>query len=112
MSLVNPLILPSFYCMKTADQLNCSCETVGKPSPTLQWYLDGLPVNHSDKFAISNELLNETRLKIIITVNQPQERDLSTLLCRSSNSLGSASQPFYVLQTSAESQGLSYSTID
>uniref|UniRef100_A0A8C4H789 Ig-like domain-containing protein n=1 Tax=Dicentrarchus labrax TaxID=13489 RepID=A0A8C4H789_DICLA len=101
-----PQILPSFYCIKTADQLNCSCETVGKPSPSLQWYLDGLPVNHSDKFAISNELLNETRLKIIITVNQPQERDLSTLLCRSSNSLGSASQPFYVLQTSAESQGL------
>uniref|UniRef100_A0A8C4F6Q9 Ig-like domain-containing protein n=1 Tax=Dicentrarchus labrax TaxID=13489 RepID=A0A8C4F6Q9_DICLA len=101
-----PQILFSSYCTKTTDQLNCSCETVGNPSPTLQWYLDGLPFNHSDTFAISNEPLNETGLRIIITVNQPQWRNLSTLLCRSSNSLGSATQRFYFYslepQTSAQ----------
>ncbi|XP_027142023.1 hemicentin-1 isoform X1 [Larimichthys crocea] len=104
---VAPQILPSSDCTQTADQLICSCETVGNPAPTLQWYLDGLPVNHSDKFAVSNESLNNTGLRIIITVNQPQWRDLSTLLCRSSNSLGSVTQRFHVYslepQTSAES---------
>ena len=104
---VAPQILPSFECTKAAAQLNCSCETVGNPSPTVQWYLDGSPVNHSDKFMTSNERLNDTGLRGIITVNQPQERDLSTLLCRSSNSLGSASFYVYRLepQTCAASQG-------
>ncbi|XP_031708951.1 uncharacterized protein LOC116386681 [Anarrhichthys ocellatus] len=103
-----PQILSSSDCIKAADQLNCSCRTVGNPSPTLLWYLDGSPVNHSDKFVISNEPLNDTGLWSIITVNGPQERDLSTLLCRSSNSLGSATQRFCVNslepQTSAQSQ--------
>ncbi|XP_031169982.2 myelin-associated glycoprotein-like [Sander lucioperca] len=103
-----PRILPSSDCSKAAAQLNCSCETLGNPSPTLQWHLDGLPVNHSDRFVISYEPLND---RSIITVNQPQERDLATLLCRSSNSLGSATLRFYIYslepQTSAESQGLS-----
>ncbi|XP_074508655.1 myelin-associated glycoprotein-like isoform X2 [Sebastes fasciatus] len=103
-----PQILPSSDCTKAAAQLNCSCRTVGNPSPSLQWYLYGLPVNRSDRFAISNESLNDTGLKSIITVNQPQERDLSTLICSSSNSLGSTSQRFYIYslepQTSVESQ--------
>ncbi|XP_037642063.1 myelin-associated glycoprotein-like isoform X4 [Sebastes umbrosus] len=102
-----PQILPSSDCTKTAAQLSCSCRTVGNPSPTLEWYLDGLPVNHTGKLLISNESLNDTGLRSIITVNQPQETDLSTLLCRSSNSLGSASQRFCVNslepQTSAHS---------
>ncbi|XP_039662848.1 sialic acid-binding Ig-like lectin 14 [Perca fluviatilis] len=103
-----PRILPSSDCSKAAAQLNCSCDTLGNPSPTLQWYLDGLPVNDSDRFVISYEPLNDTGLRSIITVNQPQDRDLATMLCHSSNSLGSAAQRFYVYslepQTSAESQ--------
>ncbi|KAI3361280.1 hypothetical protein L3Q82_013461 [Scortum barcoo] len=80
----------------------------GNPSPTLQWYLDGLPVNHSDKVAITNEPLNDRGLSLI-SVSPPQWRDLSTLLCRSSNSLGSATQRFSVYslepQTSGECHG-------
>ncbi|XP_075962978.1 sialic acid-binding Ig-like lectin 13 [Anarhichas minor] len=107
-----PQILSSSDCIKAADQLNCSCRTVGNPSPTLLWYLDGSPVNHSDKFVISNEPLNDTGLWSIITVNGPQERDLSTLLCRSSNSLGSATQRFCVnsLEAQTSSQGRVTST--
>ncbi|XP_059194311.1 sialic acid-binding Ig-like lectin 5 [Centropristis striata] len=89
-----PQILPSSNCTNAASQLNCSCRTVGNPSPTLKWYLDGLPVNQSDTFGISS--LNDTGLRSILIVNQPQERDLSNLLCLSSNSLGSASQRFCV----------------
>ncbi|XP_030250475.1 sialic acid-binding Ig-like lectin 5 [Sparus aurata] len=87
-----PQILSSYDCIQTADQLNCSCETVGNPPPALQWYLDGLPVNHSDRFAISSEPLNVSGLRSIITVSQPQQMKLSTLLCNSSNSLGSTTQ--------------------
>nr|XP_033497348.1 sialic acid-binding Ig-like lectin 14 [Epinephelus lanceolatus] len=96
-----PEILPSSNCTKAGAQLNCSCETVGNPSPTLIWYLDGSPVNNSDNLTITYEPPNDTGLRSIITVNQPQERDLSTLLCRTSNSLGSASHHFcaYCLQT-------------
>ncbi|XP_030248844.1 myosin light chain kinase, smooth muscle-like [Sparus aurata] len=93
---VAPQILSSYDCIQTADQLNCSCETVGNPPPALQWYLDGLPVNHSDRFAISSELLNVSGLSSSITVSQPQQRDLSTLLCNSFNSLGSTTQRFLV----------------
>ncbi|XP_054477849.1 sialic acid-binding Ig-like lectin 14 isoform X3 [Anoplopoma fimbria] len=98
-----PQILSSSDCFKAADQLNCSCRTEGNPLPTILWYLDGLPVNHSDNFLISTERRNDTGLWSIITVNGPRERDPSTLLCRSSNSLGSASQRFCV-KTSAQSQ--------
>ncbi|KAL7393654.1 hypothetical protein ABVT39_014018 [Epinephelus coioides] len=95
-----PEILPSSNCTKAGAQLNCSCETVGNPSPTLMWYLDGSPVNNSDDLTITYEPSNDTGLRSIISVNQPQERDLSTLLCRTSNSLGSASHHFcaYCLQ--------------
>ncbi|KAL7393093.1 hypothetical protein ABVT39_006363 [Epinephelus coioides] len=102
----SPQILPSSHCTIAEAQLRCSCRTVGNPSPTLQWYLDGSPVNHS--FAISN--LSDTGLTSNLTVDQPQEKNLSTLLCRSSNSLGSASRHFCVNsiepQTSAQSQVL------
>ncbi|XP_049902731.1 sialic acid-binding Ig-like lectin 13 [Epinephelus moara] len=100
----SPQILPSSHCTIAEAQLRCSCRTVGNPSPTLQWYLDGSPVNHS--FAISN--LSDTCLTSNLTVDQPQEKNLSTLLCHSSNSLGSASRHFCVSsiepQTSAQSQ--------
>ncbi|XP_040899683.1 sialic acid-binding Ig-like lectin 13 [Toxotes jaculatrix] len=104
-----PQILLSSDCTKTASQVNCSCETVGNPSPILHWYLDGLPVSHSETFAVRNESLNGTGLRSIITVNQPQWRDLSTLVCHSSNSLGTASQRFHFKsleqQISAGSEG-------
>uniref|UniRef100_A0A671Y5F4 Ig-like domain-containing protein n=1 Tax=Sparus aurata TaxID=8175 RepID=A0A671Y5F4_SPAAU len=89
------LILPSYDCTQTADQLNCSCETVGNPPPALQWYLDGSPVNQSDRFAISNEPLNISGLRSIIAVSQPEGRALR-LSCNSSNSLGSTTTTFFI----------------
>ena len=106
---VAPQILPSYDCIQTADQLNCSCETVGNPPPALQWYLDGLPVNHSGRFAISSEPLNVSGRRSIITVSQPQQMDLSTLLSHSTNSLGSTTQRFFVFNL--EPHGLSLCSI-
>uniref|UniRef100_A0AAZ1X8T2 Ig-like domain-containing protein n=1 Tax=Oreochromis aureus TaxID=47969 RepID=A0AAZ1X8T2_OREAU len=90
-----PQILLSSHCSSTQSQLNCSCETLGNPSPTIQWYLNELPVNHS-KCEIFNQTLNRTILRSFFTLNQPHKKDRLTLLCRSFNSLGSASQQFCV----------------
>ncbi|XP_047455182.1 hemicentin-2-like isoform X7 [Mugil cephalus] len=105
-----PQILASSHCTKTESQVNCSCETVGNPSPTLHWYLDGRPVNQSGEVLISSGSLNGTGLRSFITVNKLKERSLSTLFCHSFNSLGSARQQFNVTeaQSSTESQGLGH----
>ncbi|XP_060906072.1 sialic acid-binding Ig-like lectin 10 isoform X4 [Labrus mixtus] len=94
-----PQIMSSSDCTKTANQVNCSCESTGNPPPTLQWSLDGLAVNHSEEFAVSYGTGGS-----FITMSQAQWKDHFTVLCRSSNSLGSASQRFlfYSLPPSAE----------
>ncbi|XP_028281122.1 B-cell receptor CD22-like [Parambassis ranga] len=86
-----PKILPSSNCTTNVSWVSCFCDTLGNPSPTLQWYLDGLPVNQSSKAV---KLQDGKSLRGFITMNQTQEKVLSTLLCRSVNSLGSASQQF------------------
>ncbi|XP_072249504.1 myelin-associated glycoprotein-like [Leuresthes tenuis] len=104
-----PQILPSSHCTRTVSQVSCSCETVGNPYPTLNWYLNGLPSNQSGMFSVIHESVNDTALRSIISVNQPQERDLPTLLCRSFNSLGSATQQFCVncfLSSSEKQDGM------
>ncbi|XP_014190069.2 myelin-associated glycoprotein [Haplochromis burtoni] len=90
-----PQILFSSHCTSTESQLNCSCETLGNPSPNIQWYLNGLTVNHS-KCEIFNETLNRTILRSFFTLNQPHKKNHLTLICRTVNSLGSASQQFCV----------------
>ncbi|KAM4568142.1 uncharacterized protein V3H82_012383 [Fundulus diaphanus] len=100
-------ILPSSNCTKTTSQVNCSCETVGNPSPTTLWHLNGRLVKQSSQVVVTDESLNSSYLRSIFTVNEPQEKDLSNLLCFSSNSLGSASKKFCVscLERSREDQG-------
>nr|XP_040021253.1 myelin-associated glycoprotein-like isoform X2 [Gasterosteus aculeatus aculeatus] len=89
-------ILLSSDCITAGDQLNCSCWTLGNPPPTVRWYLNGSPVNHSEELSVSSERLNDTTTRSIITVNRRQEAGLSSLLCRSVNSRGSATQRFCV----------------
>ncbi|XP_024660056.2 sialic acid-binding Ig-like lectin 5 isoform X2 [Maylandia zebra] len=100
-----PQILFSSHCTSTESQLNCSCETLGNPSPNIQWYLNGLTVNHS-KCEIFSETLNRTILRSFFTLNQPHKKNHLTLICRTVNSLGSASQQFCVSsqQVSTEHQ--------
>ncbi|XP_040021256.2 sialic acid-binding Ig-like lectin 14 isoform X2 [Gasterosteus aculeatus] len=102
-------ILLSSDCITAGDQLNCSCWTLGNPPPTVRWYLNGSPVNHSEELSVSSARLNDTTTRSIITVNRQQEAGLSSLLCRSVNSRGSATQRFCVgssePQTTAGSPG-------
>ncbi|XP_029928037.1 cell adhesion molecule 2-like [Myripristis murdjan] len=102
-----PQILPSSGCIRAAAHINCSCETEGNPSPAVEWQMDGRPVNDSDAFTIRHEPLNATGLvRSFITINS-QGKDLSTLVCHSTNSVGSARLQFCVppLETSVENQG-------
>ncbi|MEQ2240402.1 hypothetical protein ILYODFUR_014512, partial [Ilyodon furcidens] len=100
-------ILLSSKCSETSDWVNCSCETVGNPSPETHWYLNGKTVNQSSRVAVINEYLNRSHLRSIITVKEPQGTDLSTLLCFSFNSVGSVNKCFCVscLDNSTEIQG-------
>uniref|UniRef100_A0A668AT32 Ig-like domain-containing protein n=1 Tax=Myripristis murdjan TaxID=586833 RepID=A0A668AT32_9TELE len=110
---VSPQILPSSGCIRAAAQINCSCEMEGNPSPAVEWQMDGRPVNDSDVFTIRHEPLNATGLvRSFITINS-QGKDLSTLVCHSTNSVGSARLQFYVpsLETSVENQGLSFTQL-
>ncbi|XP_062421527.1 myelin-associated glycoprotein-like [Pungitius pungitius] len=91
-----PQILPSSDCIRAGDQLNCSCVTLGNPPPTVRWHVNESPVNHSDELLISSERLNDTTRWSIITLNKQQEAGLSSLLCCSMNSVGSATQQFSV----------------
>lgn len=87
---VPPVILDSSICTRTANQVNCSCETVGS-SLMLQWVVDGQQVIQSNKISISTDTLNSTHLKSVIIV---KDRNLSSLLCFSFNSVGSARKQF------------------
>ncbi|KAL3980380.1 succinate dehydrogenase (ubiquinone) flavoprotein subunit [Sarotherodon galilaeus] len=102
-----PQILFSSDCVKTGSQVNCSCDTEGNPSPAVQWHLNGEPVNQSGGFVIFSETLNITVHRSSFILSQPQVKHFSTLLCRSFNSLGSASQQFCMskFKSSAEPQG-------
>ncbi|XP_014909153.1 uncharacterized protein LOC106960513 isoform X3 [Poecilia latipinna] len=92
---VPPRILPSSGCIKTTSQINCSCEIVGNP-PMLQWVFNGQIVNQSGKVFVITDSLNGTYLRSTISVNQPQERNLSSLFCFSFNSLGSDSKQLFI----------------
>uniref|UniRef100_A0A087XGJ8 Ig-like domain-containing protein n=1 Tax=Poecilia formosa TaxID=48698 RepID=A0A087XGJ8_POEFO len=89
-------ILFSSKCMKTSNQVSCFCDTAGNPSPTTHWNLHGKPITQPSQMVITHDSLNNSYLRSIITIVEPQDRDLSTLQCFSSNSLGSASKGFCV----------------
>ncbi|KAI9999940.1 hypothetical protein NQD34_011783 [Periophthalmus magnuspinnatus] len=78
-------ILSSSNCSGDSARMSCVCETEGNPFPLIQWSLPEISSNHS----ISSEPLSDKALRSVITVIKPQWRDPVTLVCHSSNSLGS-----------------------
>ncbi|XP_038163071.1 uncharacterized protein LOC119797887 [Cyprinodon tularosa] len=94
-AIIPPKILPSSSCTKTPNQINCSCEIMGNP-PMLQWIFNGQPIDKSGKVFTIRDSKNGTYLRSIITINQSQERNISSLLCFSFNSLGSDSKQLFI----------------
>ncbi|CAB1333502.1 unnamed protein product, partial [Coregonus sp. 'balchen'] len=93
---------------RTADKINCSCESHGNPSPKVEWRLAGQPVNHV-RNSVIREPMGSTGLRSSLTIHQSQEEDTPTLVCLSTNSVGSSSLQFCT-QCLGNHQGLGISS--
>ncbi|KAJ8332952.1 hypothetical protein SKAU_G00418480 [Synaphobranchus kaupii] len=85
-----PRISDSGSCNRTAAEISCSCESRGNPSPSMEWRVSGQRVTNSTDRVISEEQLGNTGLRSSLTIRHTQ-RDTPTLLCLSTNTLGSSS---------------------
>ncbi|KAJ8332946.1 hypothetical protein SKAU_G00418420 [Synaphobranchus kaupii] len=85
-----PQISDSGSCSRTAAEISCSCESRGNPSPSMEWRVSGLRVTNSTDRVISEEQLGNTGLRSSLTMHHSQG-DTPTLLCLSTNTLGSSS---------------------
>ncbi|CAL8355241.1 unnamed protein product [Arctogadus glacialis] len=55
-----PRILPSSGCSRIAAWVRCSCDSVGRPSPSLEWRLDGKLVLGSKDVSVGQVNLDNT----------------------------------------------------
>ncbi|XP_064176472.1 myelin-associated glycoprotein-like [Anguilla rostrata] len=85
-----PQISGSGSCSRTAAEISCSCESRGNPSPSMEWRESGLRVTNSTDRVIKEEQLGNTGLRSSLTMRQSQG-DMPTLICISTNTLGSSS---------------------
>ena len=62
------------------------CQATSEPvSNIIQWYFNGIPINESDKYQISTELLNYTTTNNTLTVMNVESSDVGTYTCNVSN---------------------------
>ncbi|XP_059909494.1 uncharacterized protein LOC132459132 [Gadus macrocephalus] len=85
-----PRILPSSACSRIAPWVRCSCDSVGRPSPSLEWRLDGKLVSGSEDVSVSQVNLENATLRSSLTMRAPA--GLTALTCHSSNAAGNTSQ--------------------
>ncbi|XP_036394435.1 sialoadhesin-like [Megalops cyprinoides] len=85
-----PQISASQSCIISAAGISCSCESRGNPSPSMEWRVSGVRVTNSTDRVIREEQLGSAGLRSSLTMRH-SERDTLTLLCLSTNTLGSSS---------------------
>ncbi|KAJ8332999.1 hypothetical protein SKAU_G00418950 [Synaphobranchus kaupii] len=90
-----PQISDSGSCSRTAAEISCSCESRGNPSPSMEWHVSGLRVTNSTDRLISEEQLGNTGLRSSLTMRHSQG-DTPTVLCLSTNTVGSSSLRLHV----------------
>ncbi|KAM3873033.1 myelin-associated glycoprotein-like [Diretmus argenteus] len=83
-----PEILLSSRCVRVLSQIRCSCESQGNPTPSLEWVLDGEPVNHSADIPIREVVVGSMSLRSLITVPHVEGEEKPPLVCLSINSEG------------------------
>ncbi|KAJ8248668.1 hypothetical protein COCON_G00233780 [Conger conger] len=109
-----PQISGSGSCSRTAAEISCSCESRGNPSPSMEWRVSGLRVTNSTDRVIREEQLGNTGLRSSLTMRHSQG-DTATLLCLSTNALGTSSLQLRVpspeLHSGLRVQALAYVTI-
>ncbi|CAL8261958.1 unnamed protein product [Boreogadus saida] len=85
-----PRILPSSGCSRIAAWVRCSCDSVGRPSPSLEWRLDGKLVSGSEDVSVSQVNLENATLRSSLIMRAAA--GLTALTCHSSNAAGNTSQ--------------------
>uniref|UniRef100_A0A3P9ISV0 Ig-like domain-containing protein n=1 Tax=Oryzias latipes TaxID=8090 RepID=A0A3P9ISV0_ORYLA len=90
-----PEILSSSRCIKVLSQTRCSCDSQGNPLPSVVWELAGELVNHSADIPIREIILGSGVIRSQITLYRLEE-NVPSLVCNSSNSLGSDGLSFNV----------------
>uniref|UniRef100_A0A3P9MGY4 Ig-like domain-containing protein n=1 Tax=Oryzias latipes TaxID=8090 RepID=A0A3P9MGY4_ORYLA len=90
-----PGILSSSRCIKVLSQTRCSCDSQGNPLPSVVWELAGKLVNHSADIPIREIILGSGVIRSQITLYRLDE-NVPSLVCNSSNSLGSDGLAFNV----------------
>ncbi|XP_056448187.1 sialic acid-binding Ig-like lectin 5 [Gadus chalcogrammus] len=91
-----PRILPASSCSRIAAWVRCSCYSVGRPSPSLEWRLDGKLVSGSEDVSVSQVNQENATLRSSLTMRAPA--GLTALTCHSSNAAGNTSQKLPVPQ--------------
>ncbi|XP_064176019.1 sialic acid-binding Ig-like lectin 10 [Anguilla rostrata] len=104
-----PQISGSGSCSRTAAEISCSCESRGNPSPSMEWRVSGLRVTNSTERVIREEQLGNTGLRSSLTMRQSQG-DTPTLLCVSTNTLGSSSLQLH-LPSPQQHAGLNFNPL-
>ncbi|XP_056142034.1 sialic acid-binding Ig-like lectin 10, partial [Lampris incognitus] len=102
-------ILPSSRCVKILSRIRCSCESQGNPPPSLQWELAGEPVNHSADIPVGEVSLGSMGRRSFITLLQVE--DMPSVVCVSSNSVGSDKLAFNVSSSEIQIDFLGLHTI-
>uniref|UniRef100_A0A8C5C0B0 Ig-like domain-containing protein n=1 Tax=Gadus morhua TaxID=8049 RepID=A0A8C5C0B0_GADMO len=87
---LRPMILPASSCSRIAAWVRCSCYSVGRPSPSLEWWLDGKLLSGSEDVSVSHVNLENATLRSSITMRAPAGP--TALTCHSSNAAGNTSQ--------------------
>ncbi|XP_056449088.1 Schwann cell myelin protein-like isoform X2 [Gadus chalcogrammus] len=95
-----PRILPSSGCSRIAAWVRCSCDSVGRPSPSLEWWLDGKLVLGSEDVSVSQVNLENATLRSSLTMRAP---GLTALTCHSSNAAGNTNQELPVPHLESQS---------
>ncbi|RVE63015.1 hypothetical protein OJAV_G00162890 [Oryzias javanicus] len=89
-----PWIRPLSNCSTAGNQINCSCETEGNPAPNVTWSLNEKTFHQSETTEINKDYLNKTYLRSSIILSLSQINNFTTLICSSSNYLGSTKHQF------------------
>ena len=69
------------------DSAFFTCQANGKPVPTINWYLNGAPVDEANKkkYNISMSSLNSTSVTNTLTIMNVESADVGTYTCNASN---------------------------
>ena len=68
------------------DVVTFTCQTTSEPiSNNISWYFNGAPLNESNKYHTSTQLLNYTTITNTLTIMSVESSDVGTYTCYVTN---------------------------